>query len=227
MSTIVEKNEMGGKSFYVFSEADIAEIPAKLRRLVGQEERLALSDSTRYFHDLARGTKCRSLQKWLIMLGECDKCFLELHTASSTLYPGFPSAVYLRVSLDNGTAPGIKLRSSKEIPSLPATLAEVYERIDGINHCGFGMGGELLSATEISPFSQPGIWISETNKVDPETTMLFYTTSNGDMLGFQLPDRAVWYAHEVGELRPAGSLRSLVDRYFRKLIRGELLEQQY
>lgn len=226
MSILVEKNEMGGKSVYVFSEADIAEVPAKLHRLVGQEERLALSDPTRYFHDLARRAKCRSLRQWLNMIGDCDKCFLELHTASSTLYPGFPPAVYFRFSLDNDSAPGVKLRSSKEIPSLPAPLAEVYERIDGINHCGFGMGGELLSATEISPFSQAGMWIGETNTVDPETTMLFYTTSNGDMLGFQSPDRAVWYAHEVGELRPAGSLRSLVDRYFRELIRGELLEYQ-
>ncbi len=120
----------------------------------------------------------------------------------------------------------MNLRSTKAIASLPPALAEVYELIDGINHFGYGMSGELISAADIAPFPGREMWLSETNTIEPETCMLFYSTLNGDMLCFQPPGRAVWYVHEIGELRPAGSLRSVVDRYFRKLIQGDVLERE-
>jgi hypothetical protein len=84
----------------------------------------------------------------------------------------------------------------------------------------------LVSAASIAPFSQTNFWLSDMNTIDPETCMPFYSTPDGDMLGFQLPDQAVWYVHEAGELRPAGSLRSLVDRYFRRLIQSGILERE-
>jgi hypothetical protein len=239
----IEKNEMGGKSVYVFSEDGLADVPKSHRLLVGRVERLALADPARYLHDLAAKAKRPVLRRWLKMLADCESCFLELHTASNRLFPGFPPEAYFRFSLDNDSAPGIRLRSAetspsgldktisswsaKTIPSPPPALAEVYELIDGINQCGYGMEGGLLSAADISPVAQTGFWLSETNTVDPETCLLFYDTPCGDMLCFQPPNRAVWYAHEVGELRRAGSLRSLVDRYFRTLIQGDILEYKY
>jgi hypothetical protein len=230
MAIVIEKNEMGGKSVYVGSTADLAKVPASHRQLVGETERLALADSARYFLKLAERAKRRALRQWLKMLAECKTCFLELHVASARKYPGFPPAAYLRFSLENESEPAVKLRNAQSPPetiaSLTSVLAEVYELIDGINSYGYGMAGELLSAADITPFAGTGMWFSESNTVDPETCLLFYTSLNGDMLGFQAPDRAVWYAHEVGELQPAGSLRSLVNRYFRLLIQGEVLERE-
>jgi hypothetical protein len=226
MSIVIEKNDLGGKSVYVGSVRDLAKVPAAHRRLVGRSERLALADPARYFHDLAGRAKRRPLRQWLKILADCANCFLELHTASSASFPGFPSAAYFRFILDNGSAPAVKLRSAQAIPSLPPALAEVYELIDGINHCGYGMGGELFSASDVAPFAGTEFWLSGANTVEPETCMLFYDTLNGDMLCFQPPDEAVWYVHEIGELRPVGSLRSLVDRYFRNLIQGDVLERK-
>jgi hypothetical protein len=226
MSLVVEKNDMGGKSVYVGSVADLKKVPVAHRRLAGRTERLALADPACYFHDLAGKTKNRLLRQWLKMLADCPNYFLELHTASSASFPGFPDAAYFRFSLDNGSEPAVKLRSAKVIPSLPPILAEIYELIDGINHFGYGMAGERIPAVDIAPFAQTGMWFDGINTVDPETCMPFYNTLNGDVLGFRLPDQAVWYAHEVGELRSAGSLRSVVDRYFRKLIQGDVLERE-
>jgi hypothetical protein len=228
MAIVIEKNEMEGKSVYVNSAADLAKVPASHRKLVGRAVRLALTEPARYFHDLAAKAKRRSLGRWLKTLAHCETCFLELHIASAKKFPGFPSAAYFRFSLEDDFEPAISLRDdqmpSKATTSLPSVLAEVYELIDGINHFGYGMEGGLLSASDITPFARTGFWLSESNTVDPETCFVFYTTLNGNTLGFQPPDRAVWYAHEVGELQPAGSLRSMIDRYFRLLIEGEILE---
>jgi hypothetical protein len=223
MSIIIEANDMDGKSIHVGSLADLAEVPADHRKLVSREERAALTDSSGYFHDLARRAKSLLLRRWLKMLADCKSRILELHTSS---LPGFEPDVFFRFFLDNDSSPGVRLRSAKTIPALPPPLAEVYELIDGINHHGFGMAGELMSAADIAPFPRTEIWLSETNTADPETCMLFYSSLNGDMLGFQLPDRAMWYVHEVGELRPAGSLHSLVERYFQELIQGGVLERE-
>ncbi len=230
MAIVIEKNEMEGKSVYVNSVADLAKVPALHRRLVGRVERLALAGPARYFQDLAGKAKRRALGRWLKVLADCETCFLELHIASAKEFPGFPPAAYFRFYLENDSEPAVKLRDDqtppKAISSLPPVLTEVYELIDGINHFGYGTAGELLSAADITPFARTGVWFSESNTVDPETCFLLYTTLNGDMLGFQSPDRAVWYAHEVGELQPAGSLRSLIDRYFRLLVQGEVLERE-
>lgn len=229
MAIVIEKNEMEGKSVYVGSAADLAKVPASHRRLVGRAERLALADPARYFHDLAARAKNPALRQWLKMLANCETRFLELHVASAKDFPGFPPAAYFRFSLENESEPAVKLRDEqtppKAICSLPPLLAEIYELIDGINHFGYGSAGELLSASDITPFARTGVCFSESNTVDPENCFLFYTSLNGDMLGFQPPDRAVWYAHEVGELQPAGSLRSLINRYFRMLIEGKVLER--
>jgi hypothetical protein len=189
VSIVIEKNGMGGKSVYVGSEADLKNVPASHRKLVGRAEGAALADPASYFQDLARRAKRPVLRRWLKMLADCENCFLELHTASSTSYPGFPPAAYFRFSLDNGSAPAVKLRAMKPrsvnaISSLPPALAEVYELIDGINHCGYGMVGELLAAADILQFAGTGFWFSEANKIDPETCMLCYSTLNGDFLGF-------------------------------------------
>lgn len=231
MSIVIEKNEMDGKSVYVGSVADLAKVPASHRWLVGRVERLALAYPSRYFHDLASRAQRRALRRWLNMLADCETRFLELHIDSPTEFPGFPPAAYFRFSLENDSEPAVKLRamtkrSSKAISSLPPVLGEVYELIDGINHFGYGVSGELLSATDITPFARTGVWFSEASTVDPQTCFLFYTTLHGDLLGFQTPDRAIWYAHEVGELRPAGSMHSMIDRYFRMLIQGEILERE-
>lgn len=222
---------MNGKSIYVGSVADLAEVPETHRRLVGRAERAALADPARYFHDLARRTKRRVFRQWLKMLADCRTCWLELNTASSRSFPGFPPAAYCRFVLDNGSTPGVKLRSSKSrstktISSLPSVLADVYELIDGINHCGYGMAGELMEAALIAPFDKTGVWFGETNRIDPHSCIVFYGTLNGDMLGFQPPDRAVWYHHEIGELRSAGSLRALINCYFRALMQGDILERE-
>src|SRR5262249_26296159 len=144
MAIVVEKNEMEGKSVYVGSVADLRKVPASHRALVGRAERLALTDSAHYFHDLASRTNRRSLRRWLKMLADNETSFLDLHVASSRKFPGFPPAAYFRFSLENESAPAVKLRpltkrSSKTIASLPPVLAEVYELIDGINHFGYGM----------------------------------------------------------------------------------------
>lgn len=231
MSIVIEKNDMDGKSVYVGSVADLVKVPETHRRLVGRAERAVLADPARYFHDLDDRAERRALRQWLRMLADCSKCWLELHTASSRSFPGFPPAAYFRFCLENGSAPGVKLRASKTrsakaAASLPVALAEVYELIDGINHCGYGTAGELKEAAHISSLAGTGIWFSESNRIDPKSCRMFYDTLNGDMLGFQPPDRAVWYYHEVGELRPAGSLRAQINRYFRLLIQGDILERE-
>ncbi len=223
MSITIEKNEMGGKSVFVGSEADLAKVPKTHQHLVGSKERSALADPARYFSDLAGRAKRPLLARWLKILADCESYLLELHTAS---IPGFPAAAYFRFVLGNDFVPGVRLRSAKTGPSLPLALAEVYELIDGINHFGYGEAGELSSAGEIAPLTQAGFWLSETNKVNPETCQAFYSTLNGDILCCQPPNDAVWYLHEVGELRPAGSLRSLVDQYFQNMIQGEVLERE-
>jgi hypothetical protein len=68
MSIVIEKNEMDGKSVYVFSEADLADVPKTHRPLVGQVERLALADPARNFYDLATKAKRPLLRQWLKMI---------------------------------------------------------------------------------------------------------------------------------------------------------------
>jgi hypothetical protein len=68
MAIVIEKNEMGGKSVYVSTEADLADVPKSHRPLVGRVERLVLADPARYFHDLATKAKRPLLRQWLKMI---------------------------------------------------------------------------------------------------------------------------------------------------------------
>jgi hypothetical protein len=68
MAIVIEKNKMGGKSVYVFSEDGLADVPKTHRPLVGRVERLALADPARYFHDLAGRAKRPVLRQGLTMI---------------------------------------------------------------------------------------------------------------------------------------------------------------
>ncbi len=115
MSLVIEENDMDGKSVAIGSVADLARVPATHRRLAGRTERLVLADPAQYFSGLAYRAKRRVLRQWLKMLADCENCCLELHTASSALFPGFPSAAYFRFSLDNDSTPAVKLRDESAL----------------------------------------------------------------------------------------------------------------
>jgi hypothetical protein len=116
MMIAIKKNDMDGKSVYVRPEADLADVPESHRGLVGQTERSVFADPARYFRDLAGKAKRLALRQWLKMLADCEKWILELHTAS--LPEVEPDALF-RFFLDNGSSPGVRLRSVEAIPSLP------------------------------------------------------------------------------------------------------------
>jgi|SRR5215469_2729762 len=223
MSLQARENAMGGESVYLFTKEELSKVPASHRPLVGPEERAALRDVRGYFGRLAAAARLPALRWWLAMLSRCDDPVLELHTAG---LEGVEGEALFRFYLYNGSSPAVGLRSGACPEELPPPLDDVYRLIDGTNHFGFGMAGGLGRAGESVSVAETGVWLSETNAIDPATCQPFYSTRGGDMLCYRLPDQAVWYTGETGMLREAGSLHALVERYFRGLLRGSALEPE-
>ena len=209
---------MDGESIFVPAGTPLSEIPDDFRRLLDADVEAAFATSDTYFKGLPERAAFREFAEWLTLLADTGLKQLEVHTSEYAR-----NAVLFRFELPNGMSPAASLPGSDAELELPDALRAVYQIVDAINHFGWGHAGGIMPANTICSITKMGTWLVE----DPSCCLAFHGTACGDNMCFKADGTAVWYAHEIGDFRPYGTVGKFLAAYFAAMLEGDEIQMKY
>jgi len=197
----------------ISSDHDPKDIPDDIH--LSRKELAALKDPSKAFHALSARCEIASLRRLLKACAKSRLLAIELNAWNEA-----PQSAYFRFLLERST-PAIRLPRAKGFTRFPKLLQQVYRCVGGIQDDEYPLGGSLLEPEDVGPIGDTGVWFSEDLEMDTSACHIFLETLNGDYYGFDRNGGALRYNHEIGRIQDAGSLKHLLDRYFKSFIVGK------
>lgn len=212
---LIEDNEGGGSSVFVFAGDGLGEVPESHRGLITPGLRKAFVDPPAYFRRIAETCPFPNMAAWLrALLGE-GAWALGLHRS---FRPEWSAAGYCWWS-DHVRSAEIAPPGGRTPRGLPAALKGYYSLVDRVSWMPFGGGGGLSGRAGHDPLAAfDPMYHGRGAGLDPKKTFVFGGSSGGDMLIYTKDGRGGWLCHENGKIHILGTIEEAIDWVYAELL---------
>jgi hypothetical protein len=221
MAIKIEANELGGETAILRLGDELTGLPKRFRDLIHPEELQCIKNPSQYFSSKGQRIRFEPMAAWLKNLVDNNNWEFEINFGGKDCADY--NDVFVRYEIAGAYWSGVKLRREKAKSTYPYPLDELYSILDGMNHCGFGVGGGIFRSNSIQLAANDGPWLNEKSLEIGQRAFSFYSTPSGEGASYTANGDVYWYEHGSGSLVPYGTLTNFFDRYFSNLLHGKLL----